>query len=1009
MVHYIRECVIFSVIFLVLGAFSASAQTLTGTVEGKVFDETGAVLPGATVRVINQERGVDRSVLTTDSGDYRVSQLPVGNYEVSAELTGFKRGVASVTLTIGQVATVDFTLEVGNVQEQVTVETNLTSVELEPTRTAQSHVIDQVQIDNLPVNGREFIDFTLLTPGVSVGDTTSGSTDVIIEPTTKLSFAGQNLHFNFVAVDGADNISTASSIQRSSPPEPSVKEFRVINSNFGAEFGRAEAGIVNIITRSGSNEFHGSFYNFLRNDKTDAQNLLATENPSNPGDLLDEFRQNQFGATGSGALIKDRTFVFGNYEGQRRAEHPFFNTALTDNLEAVNAAKMSYGLNPENLETLRVRDSDRFLVRVDHELTESNQLFVRYMFDDQRAHNLSPLNDGFDAPSTFRNNFIRDQSVVANLTTTFSPSLLNELRGQFARRSFDFSTTTTEPHLEVANTFTTGVNRGNPDFYREHRTELVDNMTFVTGDHTFNFGGNFNFVRTEERFPIFIPFEATFGSVETFLSGDPIVFFFQKLNPDFDGFDTALFQGTRFSSDVLERTGDDLDHTYNGMFIQDKWQVTPKLTLNLGIRWEFETWPDRAQKTDWNNVDPRVGFAYNLGGNRKWVIRGGAGIFHGIIPAPLLLSQLSIGGTMPFPGREDHQNELNGKSPVFVFTSGVPGRNGDVLREMLATGQFPTAQTPFDFRGEFPIVRFAENHQAPYSIQGTLSLGFEVLPDTAMQISYQGVRGVHLGSFFNVNTPLQPSGTLESGKDDFALIRFDRFNSVPGGRDPNFALFFEADSRWNSIYHALQVNLNRRFTNHFSYGISYTYSKTIDDGPNPSFVLIPENSNRFDLERARSSDDVTHRFVANAVFQTPSDLNLFFRDWTFSTITTLQSPRWFSIFAGFDANGDGFPINDRVGLDGRNTFQGDSFASVDARVSRKFSITERVQAEIIAEGFNLFNQLNVQFFNTVFGDSIFNEPGTPGTFNMGARNPFFGTPRAINPPRQFQFALRLTW
>ena len=209
------------------------------------------------------------------------------------------RNPEQLRLTIGQSATVDFSLAPGQVEQQVTVTAEAALIET--TRTSTDTVIEQAQIQNLPVNGRQFIDFALLAPGVTIGDTTSGSTDVIIEPVTKLSFAGQNIHYNFIAVDGADNISTASGVQKTTPSTDAVREFRVVNNTYSVEAGRAVGGIVNIITKSGTNDLHGSIYEYLRNDAFDATSELAA-----PG--LNKLRQNQFGFTLGGPIGKTVPF-----------------------------------------------------------------------------------------------------------------------------------------------------------------------------------------------------------------------------------------------------------------------------------------------------------------------------------------------------------------------------------------------------------------------------------------------------------------------------------------------------------------------------------------------------------------------------------------------------------------------------------------------------------------------------------------------------------------------------
>src|SRR6201988_142210 len=295
-------------------ASPARGEAVTASLQGQVLDASGGGVPKAKVSAVNTETGFSRSTETDSSGEYSLPAMPPGRYAVSAQLAGFKTDTGEITLQVGQVATLNFKLSVGEVSEKVEVQAQ--SEVTEPTRTQISDVITQSQIRDLPVNGREFIDFALLAPGVQIGDTTSGSTDVIVEPVTKLSFAGQNIHFNFIAVDGADDVSTASGIQRGTPPQESVLEFRVINTDYSTEMGRAVGGIVNIITKSGTNDWRGTLYEYFRNNKMDATSILAA-----PG--LNALRQNQFGGAIGGPVKKDKTFVFGNYEGQRRGGSPY--------------------------------------------------------------------------------------------------------------------------------------------------------------------------------------------------------------------------------------------------------------------------------------------------------------------------------------------------------------------------------------------------------------------------------------------------------------------------------------------------------------------------------------------------------------------------------------------------------------------------------------------------------------------------------------------------------------
>src|SRR2546422_8831750 len=498
-----------NVVLLAVLLLPAQAQVVTATIQGRVYDPSGAAISDATVTAVKPAPGLTRFTPASASVDCQITLLPAGDYTITAEKPGFQKAAKKLHRDIGTAANLDFNLPIGQVTQQVTVE-DVGEI-AEPTRTMVSSGIDEQKIQDLPVNGRQFIDFALLAPGVTIGDTTSGSTDVIIEPVTKLSFAGQNIHYNFVAIDGADNMSTASGIQKTTPSQEAVEEFRVINSSYSTEFGRAVGGIVNIITKSGTNELHGALYEYFRNDAMDATSPLAAMG-------FDKLRQNQFGTTLGGPIVRDKTFFFGNYEGQRHTESPFYNSTVLTNIDAINQVKANtFGLPTENLHVSRAIDYDNFLVKLNHSFSEKQSMFVRYFFNDQQPTNLSPLNDGFDLPSGFKNNTFRDQSIVGNLVSTFSPSLVNELRLQYGHRFFDFPTTSTQPHLEVSNVFTLGVNRGNPDFYEEGRFELVDSVTETLGKHTISFGGDFNRVSTTESFPLFYPFEADFGNLQAFL------------------------------------------------------------------------------------------------------------------------------------------------------------------------------------------------------------------------------------------------------------------------------------------------------------------------------------------------------------------------------------------------------------------------------------------------------------------------------------------------------------
>jgi len=1020
---------------LLVASVSVTAQVVSVNVQGRVNDSSGAAISQATVTAVNAATGLSRSTTADAVGEYQIPLLPPGDYTVTAEKTSFGKSAKKIHLDIGAAGSLDFSLAPGQVIAQVEVQD--VGELAEPTRTTVSSVIDEQKIENLPVNGRQFIDFALLAPGVTIGDTTSGSTDVIIEPVTKLSFAGQNIHYNFVAIDGADNMSTASGIQKTTPSQEAVQEFRVINSDYSAQFGRAVGGIVNIITKSGSNRLHGSAYEYFRNDAMDAKNALAAG--------FNKLRQNQFGGTLGGPIQKDKTFFFGNYEGQRHVESPFYNSAVLTNLTDINNTKVNFfGLPAENLQVNRTINYDNVLFRVDHTFSDREVLSARYFFNDQRGTNLSPLNDGFDLPSGFKNNTFRDQSLVGSLTSIFSSSLVNDLRVQYAHRNFDFPTVSTQPHLEVSNVFTMGVNRGNPDLYTEGRFEIVDSVTKTFGQHTLTFGGDFNHVNTTESFPLFYPFEADFGSLDAFKGTDfvgaphPFVIFFERFDAasgfNETSYNTSVYQGTAVSQAVRNQAKGTLGHTYEGLFVQDKWRATSNLTLNYGLRWQGETWPSAALKNPMKNFDPRAGFSYAIPGSHSVVVRGGAGLFHGTIPSPLLMCQIpSCGGTIgKFPGREDKQDYLNAKTRLSAFGSDpftMAGAFAGMVGPGLTTAAYPLPAL------DAVIVRFAKDHKPAYGAQASLGIEFQPFKDAVLDITGLHVRGIHLGSFYNVNQP-DPSGQLPFhdsrggiGMKNMYCANFPCTPPViaPGVRCAvftgcavpsgflGFAVDFEADSKWDSQWDGLLVTFNKRMTKHVGWGMSYTWSKGIDNGPNPSFVLIPQDTCCFDKERALSADHVASRFVGNATFAGPTHMNALVDNWRMGMIVTLQTPHYFTKFAGFDSNGDIFGNNDRVGIEGRDTFRGDTFQSVDLRLSRTFALHEGINLQAMAEGFNLLNTLNVNYYNTAYGASDFCPAGGPAycpagpLFKEGSPNPSYGTPRSIFNPRQIQLALKLTW
>ena len=613
---------------------------------GSVKDQTGNVIVKAIVTLRNQDTNRVYAATTNSDGYYILANVPPGNYELSAVYTGFGKAVQKdVVLRVAQIATIDISLKVAVATEVVEVKTE--AAVIEPTRTEVSQVVATEQIQSLPISGRLFTDFALLSPGVTTGRISLQST--FTDPsTTRISFGGQRDLSNSVTVDGADNINSATGSQRATPSQEAVSEFRVVNNSFGAEYGRALGGIVNIVTKSGTNDLHGSVYEYFQNNATNAKSILTQ-----PG--FDILRQNQFGATLGGPIRKDRTFFFLNYEGQRRGQSPTYPALLVNNLAAINALKASLGIAPENLGVLKTANVDNGFIKLDHQFNDANWLSVRYLIQD--ATNLNMLvgdtldGGGVGAPSSGRNGLLRDQSLAGTLTSQFSSTKVNSLLVQWARRNYGFPGVTGQPNLDVPNLLLLGHNFGAFDRYNETRVQLADTFSMVSGNHFAKFGVDTNYIRNFVIWPGFTPARVIFPSLgDLLVSGKsnwgsapcppPLVglvapclaaFFWGSpigpgpFNPNAASPSVPTTWQNAFLPSQAQNFNVNLNHSYFGFFAQDQWKITRKLTFNYGLRYDFETGLDFFINGYHKNFQPRFGLAYAP--DSKTVIRAGYGIF----------------------------------------------------------------------------------------------------------------------------------------------------------------------------------------------------------------------------------------------------------------------------------------------------------------------------------------------------------------------------------------------
>ncbi len=970
----------------------------TARLSGVVKDEAGAVVMGAKITLRNLNTNAILSTTSSESGLYLLANIPPGRYELRVEHPGFTTYVQmDLDLTVGQSTSLDIVLKVAPIAEQITV---IGAPILDVTKTEISQVVEERRITDLPISGRQFTDFVLLSPSVSTGRSLSpGSTGPFTtETVTKISFAGfSEQGSNLFLVDGADSTNILAGFQRATPSQEAVKEFRIANMSYLAEFGRVMGGVINIVTKSGTNDFHGSLYEFFRNDALDARNPLAPLG-------FDVLRQNQFGFTLGGPIVRDRAFFFGNYEGQRKAQSPFYSRFLVDNLELINRTKRFYRLSEEVLEQLRRENWDQFLVRFDHQ-TDRNFLMARYHFYDQRFHNISSAPAGLGAPSTFASIPVRDQSLVFNLLSLVSPHFTGEGLFQYARRSFNSISTTGEPNLEIPNVMVFGRALSLPSFYRETRLQFEGKISYTMGRHAAKFGVDVNHLRDNAVLPLtvngFIVFSpASFLGLPPFNQPTPFVFAF--------GVPTALLgkplapRPTDWRilfptpAHLEAATVPPLHYTIFDFFGQDTWRVAPNFVLDFGVRYMIQT---RASKdfidSDLNNVQPRLGFAYSL--TPRTVLRGGFGVFH----APMHFFSM-ITNFVYSNGEIEKVRKIIGAAAEGFSRLKPRGHT-------LAPIPIPEFTVPAVFnyltRGEYPAGPLTDNtfnhvvfdFPNPYSLQWSLQIERELSGDLSLGLGYQGTRGVKMVTYRQIN--VVPIGKLPNGKTRYTLRNFD------------FGFYHEIFPGNTSHYHGGMITLQKRFGRGFSLNANYTFSKAIDlvqSGSVISFKDGPDDPLNVRANRGLSSLHVGQRLVLTFLAEAPA--KSFLKGFKLGSIVTLQSPRFYTLFAGFDVNGDIETGPDRVGTVGRNTYEGDDFVNFDLRLSRVVKLSERIEGEFIAEFFNLFNTFNVTEVDTVYGAADFIGP-VPRKFGEPVVAPLssFGTPQQAATARQIQFAFKLRW
>ena len=1003
-----------------------SAQQLA-TLNVSVTDRSGAGIPRAQINLKNRATDVTRSASSDAAGLAVIAGLPPGNYELNVEASEFSVSRSDLTLTVGQNASVAVVLGIPTFKDQVEVRETVQGID---TRTSEiSRVINRQKIADLPIAGRDFIDFVLLTPTANVGRSTAvGAQSPFQETVLELSFAGlRETHSTFFGLDGTDYSTSISGVQRTSPSQDWVLEFRVAAGPMTADNGRNLGSVVNTVTKSGSNDVHGSVYEFFRNNTLDADNLLSV-----PG--FNTLRFNQFGGNVGAPIRRDKLFYFLGYEGQRRAESPLYSSFIlhcTDNTgclgpgtPSINQVKELLGLQPENLGSiLQIEDYDKFFGKLTDVLSDRSTLNLGYIFTDQRNQHIPGAAPGQGLPSFYRNNPVRDQTVYANLLHLFGSHWTSESILNFGRRTFHLDPVGAgfEPALLVADLFDSGGIQGGVHYYSEQHFQASENLTYILGKHSFKFGGDLEPVWISAQTAFFTPGagiftpQSFFGAApfSAFGPGTPVQFLFLQPRSYFGQqipertlpFDTGLFAGPAASA-FNDSVNLNFLHKLTGFYAQDQWKPTSNLTLTLGLRYDIDFFPSaadirlngRMHPTNYGNVQPRAGLAYSFR-QGKGVIRAGFGMFTG----PFDYSDIMVSwqGASAFtymnqpilPEFSNPGASLVGLGPSGIVGVDGPGQARQAFSAFTDTGVYPSPSSLL----QFPLGYVQRKFPNAYAEQANLEIENEIAKDLFVSVGYQYVHALKLPLYLSINGI--PSGTLPSGVQSFTPA------------DPNFGFALMASPTGYSIYHAGTVSVRKPFAHHYSISGNYTFSKSIDLATDVQLTDSPMDYLHPQLDRALGDNDVRHRFVLTLLGESSNTWTPALRNFKLSILNALQSPRYYTIFAGFDVNGDGFPFSDRVGNIGRNTYRGDASYTTDIRLQRVFSIGERLKAEAGVEIYNLFNRPNVNAVDTVYGAATFVGP-IPRRFEDGVSspaNPTFGSPSYAAPARQVQLALRLNF
>jgi len=990
---------VIAITFLLLASLTVDAQVASGKIVGTVKDTSGAIISAAAVTVVETQTNAERKTSTNSQGEYVVTELKPGTYTVKAAQNGFKTAVeASFKLDINQVVRVDFSLVVGSVQEQVVVTSAEPLVESETSSIGQ--VIDESRVHELPLNGRNFIQLAYLSPGVNIGPASTGSTGNVQQGDIpedergngSIQVNGLWATNNNYLLDGFDNNEQQIGFELIEPPIDAIQEFKVQTNNFGADIGKGGA-VVNVVTKAGTNRFHGSAFEFFRNSFMDAKNYF--DDPTAP---IPPFQRNEFGGSFGGPIFRDRTFFFVDYQGRRiRTSTTYlspvptpsevggnFSDLLTGSSPTIivdpvtNTQFMGNGsqpnvisacpspgslspigqacLDPAALNVVALfpqpnvspslgdlflynpvnsNNQDSFDVRVDHQISSKNNLFAIFSYGNVQDYNPDPF-PGIAGGGSFTGN-INNKALLAGLSDVhvFSPTKINELKIGYTRYQvnavpfFEGQPLATQlgipgindpsnpltgglPNIQISGLNPLGNGDWFPEILNENNYQLLDSFTYIHGHHSLKMGGDLR--RRQHGF-----FQVQNTRGDFFYTGqftnDPLADFLI-------GYTQSLFRDTQTGSFGMS-------WWEFGTYLMDDYHVSPKLTLNLGLRYDvytpmveqhnrlanfdFQTGlfvapgvtPGTSRSgdvvTNWKNFSPRIGLAYSV--DNKTAVRGGYGIFYDM-QADQNDTELAYNDSPGVYGSQSFTAPL-GPTPVMILSQGPP----PIIFSSIT-----------DPTGRASAAYF--HNPTTYIEEWNLNVQRQIAKDMVLQVGYEGTRGVHMTYLRNLNQAPTPTWQNFSGPTGNEGRPYD--STVP-----NIAAIRTEGHDISLINNGLQVRFEKRSSHGWSMLNSYTWQHTIGQATEsevPNSDGEPQDTYNMRAERGNVTPDFRQQFTSAWSYELPfGPGKRFFKGtgptswiaggWQLNGIISLYSGQAFTPYLSYDPTNtsSGGPRPDLVG------------------------------------------------------------------------------------------------